>query len=184
LLTYLLVSENYQWEDASKAYLTECFERNVMWYVKDCASLGDLNNNKGIPFRLEETFRLTKVSRDLLAFQVKFLDIAKPGKKKLAEVCDLYDSNYGFPTDDMESAIVNGVSVMKKISNYKEWFTAIKYPPLSENELANWLTDSVKSAQSKEGYYRHQDSRNNNKRDSSHQNRRDYDNNKRNRNNY
>ena len=34
-LTYLSVSNEFTWKDASSAYLQENFERNVMWYLRD-----------------------------------------------------------------------------------------------------------------------------------------------------
>jgi len=123
-----------------------------MWYVKDCPELADLRASGSL--RIDETFRLTKVSRELLVFQVQFLDIAKPTAMNLKQICEKYDSNYGLPTTEMEAAMKGTVKLIKKICNFREWFEAIKIPPLTNNELVDWLIDSVKSAQSKPGYYR------------------------------
>ena len=58
----------YRWQEASGAYLSESWKRNVMWYVKDDAKLGYLDTDK--KYRLEKTVAATAVSRKLLAFQV------------------------------------------------------------------------------------------------------------------
>jgi len=65
---FLSGSSKYRWRDAFKAYVTESFRRNVMWYVKDDAKLGYKDTEKD--YRLQQTFTATKVSRNLLAFQV------------------------------------------------------------------------------------------------------------------
>ena len=57
-----------RWQDAADAYLSESWKRNVMWYVKDDATLGFLDTDK--KYRLEHTLQAIAVSRKLLAFQV------------------------------------------------------------------------------------------------------------------
>lgn len=85
-LTYLSVSPNFGWEHASIAYLKENMLRNVMWYLKEQPNLAKTDDAAVNARRFEDTFRLTKVSRDLLAFQVLFLDIAKPKDLSLQQV--------------------------------------------------------------------------------------------------
>lgn len=84
-LALLLVSD-INWKEAATAYLEENFERNVMWYLKENGSLIQTSNADVNKTRLKETFRLTQVSRDLLAFQVLFLDVARPKELSLKEV--------------------------------------------------------------------------------------------------
>jgi hypothetical protein len=112
-LALLLVSKETTWEAASQPYLMETFERNVMWYKRENAQLGDPKAVDAAK-RLSETFRLTKVSRDLCAFQVLFLDIAKPKGMDFAAICARYDANYGLPTAEMETEMKNAVKVRKK----------------------------------------------------------------------
>ncbi len=92
-LTYLTVSSNFRWEQTSISYIKENFLRNVMWYLNEQPSLANVDDAKVNATRIEDTFRLTKVSRDLLAFQVLFLDIARPKELTLKQVittkCDV-----------------------------------------------------------------------------------------------
>jgi len=86
-----------------------------MWYVKDDPSLGDTTNSSSNSKRITETFRRTEVSRNLLAFQVLFLDIARPAGMKLQEVQERYESNFGLPTPEMDVALKEAVKKIKTI---------------------------------------------------------------------
>jgi hypothetical protein len=57
-----------------------------MWYVQDNPSLANVADAGVDKVRAQETFRLTQVSRDLTAFQVLFLDIARPKELNLQKV--------------------------------------------------------------------------------------------------
>ena len=151
-LALLLVSKETSWQTAAQAYLTENFERNVMWYLREKKELG---NATGVDeeVRLSETFRLTKVSRDLLAFQVLFLDIAKPKEMDFAQISARYDANYGLPTEQMEKEMKDAVKKIKEIKSYPEWFAIIKVPLPGKSQLAGILVKSVQSAATKDGYF-------------------------------
>src|SRR5690554_1695543 len=80
-LAYLTVSTEATWNRVSQAYLVENFERNVMWYLKEDASLKiSQPGQDSHPDRLGTTFGLTQVSRNLLAFQVLLLGVARPSE--------------------------------------------------------------------------------------------------------
>jgi hypothetical protein len=83
-LTYLTVAPNARWSNVATIYLHETFLCNVLWYVKDHA-LADVNNSPVNHARVEDAFHLTKVSRDLIAFQVLFFDIARPSNLTLEQ---------------------------------------------------------------------------------------------------
>jgi len=149
-LAYLTVI-TVTWEQVSQSYLQETFERNVMWYLKENSSLS--NPNTPVETRLSETFRLTQVSRDLCAFQVLFLDIAKPKTMTLEEVTKRYDENCGLPTAAMESEMKEAVKKIKATKNYNDWFNVIKIPTPSKQGLSDILAKSVECASTKDGYY-------------------------------
>ncbi len=157
----LLTASSFTWENACQAYMNENFERNVMWYLRQNASLG---NAKGVSedTRLAETFRLTQVSRDLCAFQVLFLDVARPSKMTIKEVCERYDANYGLPTEAMEAEMKEAVKKLKAVATYQNWFEVIKIPFPGKAKLNEMLIQSVESASKKDGYFDKSGGRGNN----------------------
>jgi len=124
-----------------------------MWYLRTNSELSNINSPAVKNKRATETFRLTQISRDLLAFQVLFLDIARPIEMHIGQVFDRYNANYGLPTAEMETTLKTACQKIKTYLNYAEWFTIIKVNPVPSNEqLVLWLEKSVTAALSKEGY--------------------------------
>eukprot|EP01114_Cavostelium_apophysatum_P017645 TRINITY_DN5298_c0_g1_i3.p1 TRINITY_DN5298_c0_g1~~TRINITY_DN5298_c0_g1_i3.p1 ORF type:complete len:308 (-),score=114.98 TRINITY_DN5298_c0_g1_i3:41-964(-) len=152
-LALLTVADGITWTDGAQAYLEENFDRNVMWYLKEKPTLAntkDANVNAG---RLADTFRLTKVSRDLLASIVLFLDIARPAGMSIEKVVERYDQNYGMPTADMEKEMKVAVQKIKAIKGYPEWFEVIKIKYPGDEKFGQILASSVDRAQTKDGYF-------------------------------
>lgn len=85
-LTYLSVSPDARWENVCVTFVKETFLRNVMWYLKENPALANTADANLDKIRAQETFRLTQVSRDLTAFQVLFLDIARPKELTVQQV--------------------------------------------------------------------------------------------------
>lgn len=110
----------FRWQDAAMAYLSESWRRHVMWYVKEDAKLGFLDTDK--PYRINQTFERTAVSRKLLAFQVLFLDIAMPKDKTRKDLIKRYDANLGFPTAEMVKVMKDSIEKLKNVKTYKDWF--------------------------------------------------------------
>jgi len=152
-LTLLSVSTQFNWQDASMSYLTENFERNVMWYVRDNPSLANTEDDSVNKNRINDTFNKTEVSRNLLAFQVLFLDIAKPPNMSLQQVQERYEAHYGLPSAEMETALKEAVKTIKTIKNYPDWFKVIKIPVPAEKKMLDILIDSVEAAMQKDGYF-------------------------------
>jgi len=152
-LTYLTVSTKFGWEHASIAYIKENMLRNVMWFLKEQPSLARVSDAKVNATRLDDTFRLTKVSRDLLAFQVLFLDIARPKELSLKEVAERYDNNYGLPTEQMENDMKSAVAKIKTVANYPEFFKIIKVPTPPKEKFMEMLISSINTAGTTDGYY-------------------------------
>jgi len=154
-LTYLTVSPDARWEHVSITFVKENFLRNVMWYVKTKPSLGDTKDASVDKTRAQDTFNLTKVSRDLLAFQVLFLDIARPKALTLEQVAQRYDENHGLPTEDMETQMAAAVKRIKgdEIKNYSDWFNIIKVACPPPDKVLDLLKTSVTTAATLDGYY-------------------------------
>ena len=102
-LTYLTVAPHARWDDVAATFLQETFMRNVMWYSKEQPGLADINDATANRTRVEDTFRLTKVSRDLIAFQVLFLEVARPKNLTLEQVVSPSPSPSPSPSSDTPS---------------------------------------------------------------------------------
>jgi hypothetical protein len=123
-----------------------------MWYLKENPALAD---TKTFPEqdRLTETYRLTKVSRDLCAFQVLFMDIAKPVGMSFKDITERYDKHFGLPTTEMEKQMKEVVQKIPQAQNYPEWFALIKLPVPNKSQFAAMLAKTVESASTKDGYF-------------------------------
>eukprot|EP00026_Physarum_polycephalum_P005749 Phypoly_transcript_05787.p1 GENE.Phypoly_transcript_05787~~Phypoly_transcript_05787.p1 ORF type:complete len:549 (+),score=109.53 Phypoly_transcript_05787:167-1813(+) len=153
-LTYLTVSPDARWENVCVTFVRETFLRNVMWVLKDAPALANLADAGVDKVRAQETFRLTQVSRDLTAFQVLFLDIARPKELPLQKVAERYDANNGLPTEDMEAQMSAAVKRIKgsEIKSYQDWFALIKVPCPPPDKLLELLKSSVSTAATLDGY--------------------------------
>ncbi|KAH3758444.1 Ubiquitinconjugating enzyme subfamily protein [Pelomyxa schiedti] len=151
-LTYLTVVNDpaLQWKNICQPVIQETFERNVMWYVATNPQLADTNNATVNANRVGVTFGATKVSRDLMAFQTRFLDVAKPASMQPQQIAARYDANYGLPTAEMQQGMQAVCAKIKSVSNYNEWFSVIQAP--SPKNLCAVLCESVTSSMSKPGY--------------------------------
>lgn len=141
----------FSWPEAADAYLSESWRRNVMWYVKEDAKLGFLDTPQS--YRIEKTCKATAVSRRILAFQVRFLDIAMPPKMKRADLVKRYDENLGFPTESMVAEMKEACDMISKLNTYEDWFKVLKLPVLKEEEIHQRLVDAVEFSIRTDGYH-------------------------------
>jgi len=121
-----------------------------MWYLKDHPQLGDPKLDQ--TERLERTFTSTKISRQLAAFQVRFLDIARKGVN-LQEIEKRYAANCGLPTEQQEVELKEACARIKSMKNYQEFFEIIKLQFPGSARLARNLWTSVNNASRKPAYH-------------------------------
>ncbi|CAG5136313.1 unnamed protein product [Candidula unifasciata] len=151
-LMLLAVSKRFRWHDVAEAYLSECWRRNVMWFIKDDPVLKDDSIDK--EYRLENTFKRTSVSRNLLAFQVIFLDIAWPESMSRDQIIQRYDDNWGFPTKDMVTRMKTEChKISNEIHTYADWYTVVNLPVPSDDEIFESLVDALLFATTTHGYH-------------------------------
>ncbi|XP_013417180.1 uncharacterized protein LOC106178514 [Lingula anatina] len=150
-LMLLSASNKYTWQDASDAYLSESWRRNVMWYVKDDAKLGFMDTPQN--YRLEKTLQATAVSRKILAFQVLFLDIAMPKSMTRDNVVKRYDENFGFPTTKMVAEMKAACSKIETMKSYEDWFKVLRLDPIPDDKLFEKLIESLEFAINTDGYH-------------------------------
>lgn len=127
----LLISSKYTWQSIAYAFLSECDVRNVFWYVK-----GNRNNPAKCPELIDpkykprkmKVFQATQTSRNLVCFQVKFLQMAKS-----ISIVDL-DKNYGVPTPEIKDFLKKAYKTIVAISNWEGYFDWLKYQPTKDRE--------------------------------------------------
>jgi len=130
----------------------ECSRRRVLWYLKDCNALSNVEHND--EDYCQRVFELTEVSRGVVAFQLAFLTtFALPKKgESLNDVLSSYYLRYGQPRSaDMESLFKQA----KAIVECKTWAEHLRHCGLSMGgtELARILKASVDRSL-KAGYHR------------------------------
>jgi len=102
----LSVTETYEWRDVAPSYLTEMFDRNVLWTLKKFPKLVE---DSEAPDRLQQTYEATIVSNHLCMFHNYFLNhVAHPKGVSLAKIGELLDSRYGKPTFVMKDQLICG----------------------------------------------------------------------------
>uniref|UniRef100_A0A0B7AYE5 Uncharacterized protein n=1 Tax=Arion vulgaris TaxID=1028688 RepID=A0A0B7AYE5_9EUPU len=149
----LAASKKYRWQDVAKAYLNECWRRDVMWYLKDDPELGKIDNSQ--EYRLENTFKHTRVSRNLLAFQVVFLDIALPANMTHNQIIQRYDENWGFPTKSMITLMkAECHKINNEINTYADWYRILGLQLPTDDEIYKSLVDAVMYAKTNRAYHR------------------------------
>eukprot|EP01113_Clastostelium_recurvatum_P019316 TRINITY_DN2277_c1_g1_i8.p1 TRINITY_DN2277_c1_g1~~TRINITY_DN2277_c1_g1_i8.p1 ORF type:complete len:1241 (-),score=385.36 TRINITY_DN2277_c1_g1_i8:37-3759(-) len=144
----LSVTDKYTWKDVAIPYLTEMFDRNVLWTVKKYPELAvwqqgdkwqDLPD-AGKADRLRKTFEATHVSNHLCMFHVYFLDnVARPPGVSLSKVKELLHSRYGKPTWAMKDRLMREVKAMLKVDTWAGFFQYVHMPVPSDRALERWL---------------------------------------------
>jgi len=129
----LLISGKHGWHNVASAFILECDARNVFWYAK-----GNKNNPPKFPDliqvkpnqgRAKKVFQATETSRNLVCFQVKFLQMTKeiPIEK--------LDANYGIPTEAVRTVLKNAYASIMAMKDWDDYFRWLKIP-LSTNREA------------------------------------------------
>jgi len=118
-LPLLAVSKRIKWPAVAMSYLSETFDRNVIWMGKKYPSLPVQNLQKGVGVdtdRLNKSWEATQVSMKLLMFHVNFLRMHK--NATLDEMAASYDVFFGRPS---HRARVDFQENVKKIVSINAW---------------------------------------------------------------
>jgi ubiquitin-protein ligase len=136
-LIYLLITDKYKWIDVASCFIEECDIRNVFWYVK-----GNRNNppkypelnDKSVRFgRTNKVFTATNVSRQLVCFQIRFIqDAQKIDIKSL-------DEKYGCVPNEVKQSLKEIYKTIIGISNWNEHFEWCGMRAVSEDERCDQL---------------------------------------------
>lgn len=155
-IALLSASNKYCWNDVSTSYLRECFDRNVKWIIQSNKNL--LNESYPKKQRLKYSFLGCQISLKLCMFHVLFLRLfrysIRSGKLQTIEETKIkLDKLYGRPTYNMREILQKHVKRIKNIKTWKQFFNGIGIKCPSNNELYQWLLQSIKNSQLK-GYHK------------------------------
>jgi hypothetical protein len=154
-LPLLTVATEVTWKDIAKAYLSENFDRNVLWAVKQYPGLAKtaIAPKDGVDmYRMQKTLEATIVSMRLLCFHVYFFQAARPAGVSLEELAANYDAFYGVPSAQMKQGLQKKIFEILKLSTWDQVFTTIGMKPPTQVALTSWLIQSVKNS-ARKGYH-------------------------------
>jgi len=134
----LLISKKYNWKSLAAEFIGECDARNVFWYAKgnpkNPAKFPELINENYKP-RAQKVFQATQTSRNLVCFQVKFIQMAQ--SISIEEL----DKNYGVPSTEVRDFLKQAYKSIVAIGNWDGYFQWINVVPTKgrEEELVDAL---------------------------------------------
>jgi hypothetical protein len=142
LLIYLLISSKYSWADLAQPFIEECDARNVLWYVtgnRDSqAKCPELISEKIVAGRSAKVFPATKVSRNLVMFQVRFSKVAKGLNP------DIMDANLGLAPDDLRYELKDVYNLVSSVGTWNAYFDWLDMPAVSERSRDLQLLNALK----------------------------------------
>ena len=157
-LPLVAVSKKYSWFDIRSAFIQESFDRNALWIIKEYpylrhvdANYADKNfvNNQ----RLNDSFKATKTSKNLIMFHVYFLTkIARPDGRSLDDIVSNYDLHFGRPTIQMKEDLQQHCKKVLNVSTWPQYFSMISMKIPSPKYLTFVLNQSIVNS-SRKGYH-------------------------------
>lgn len=150
LLALISVS-SFQWSDIEKAYINECFTRNIFWILN---KFPQVENETNPELFLKNAFSGSETSLRLMLFQSFFIQkMAKPfgPNTTLKQLADAYDETFAIPSLKLESEFLEMINKISEIQSYKDFFDLIKIP-YDEKEVLSLIKDSIIASEAK-GYH-------------------------------
>jgi len=139
----LLISKKYNWKALATEFILECDARNVFWYAKgnpkNPAKFPELINENYKP-RAQKVFQATQTSRNLVCFQVKFIQMAQ--SISIEEL----DKNYGVPSTEIRDILKQAYKSIVAIENWDGYFQWINV--VSTKGREEQLVDALKLSKS------------------------------------
>lgn len=155
-IALLSTSDKFTWKDVATSYLRECFDRNAKWILTANKTL--LNENTPKRARLTKSFSACQVSLKLCMFHVVFLRLFRYSQRSgtlqsVQNTKQRLDQLYGRPTYKMRQMLQKHVKRIKKIRNWQHFFDGIGIKCPSDQELFEWLIESMRNSEEK-GYHK------------------------------
>jgi len=148
----LLMISHIGWDELKGAYLEESFQRGVLWIINDYPELAKLEADPQVDVdRVDKSFSVGHVGHRLLLFWIYIAEgIASP-KRDFAQVCQSYDENYGFPTEQQVQDLQARFKWLDaNIHSFDIYFKELRVQPPAD--LCAVLRESIKKSQAR-GYH-------------------------------
>ena len=151
LLIYLTISKKFTWKDINTMFQEECDARNFMWYAignyNNPAKCPELKNSSIVEGRASKVFTATIISRNLVAFQVKFASMAK------ILSLEIMDSNCGLAPTSMRDDLKNAYNIITKFENWNDYFSYLEIPNITDSERNKQLIRIIQISKTN-GYHK------------------------------
>eukprot|EP01025_Chloroclados_australasicus_P014109 TRINITY_DN1659_c0_g1_i2.p1 TRINITY_DN1659_c0_g1~~TRINITY_DN1659_c0_g1_i2.p1 ORF type:complete len:1082 (+),score=76.95 TRINITY_DN1659_c0_g1_i2:206-3247(+) len=159
VLPLLGVSKRYSWKDCAQPYLSESFDRSVLWICKNDLSLIEKfkvdpkNTDTDEEFN-QNAFARSIVARRLLMFHVAFLHfVAKPQGLSMLDVTQRQDSLYGRPSRTQIAQFNKAVQMVINVNSFQGFFRLLGLRDVSPATVTRQLRQSWCNSL-KKGYHR------------------------------
>jgi len=155
LLVMASLCPGLNWKKFTKTLFVECCRRRVLWYLKECGSLANVQDSDDGAY-CQKVFEMTEISRGVVAFQIAFLKIFALPKEgeTLTDVLNKYYLRYGQPRLADMTALFERAQAIVKCQTWREHLVHVDMQ-LSGFELAQYLKNAV-SQSLKAGYHRNE----------------------------
>uniref|UniRef100_A0A0G4I903 UBC core domain-containing protein n=1 Tax=Chromera velia CCMP2878 TaxID=1169474 RepID=A0A0G4I903_9ALVE len=175
----LSVTDAVAWKDIAEPLISEVFDRNVLWILKEYPYLGDTNRPFGDFERMQKALSVNAVSLRLLVFQVWFLEnVARrrhlhfpsstsrvlPGEQSGHAVecsrvgCALrtYSSARGRPAPSLVDRLQRRVKSLLSLNSWPAFFEGVQLPQRDPKSVAFELREAAGRSEQK-GYHTQED---------------------------
>jgi hypothetical protein len=150
LIPLLSVCESIRWPEFAWPYLTESFDRNVIWICKEYPGLAnDTQPGQGAdPVRIQKSFEASIVSQRLAMFHAYFLEeIARPRGMSLSTVAERGDLLYGKASLHQKIKFRQGVQAIMDVRGYQNMLRQCGFRAVpSDEQLTDLLKQSVRNS--------------------------------------
>lgn len=136
LLIHLTIADEYDWNDLADAFMEESDARNVKWCL-DTAYGSELGDEKFLRGRSKQVLHLTRGSRKLIMYQVRFSEIVKTLTPAVL------NSNYGLAPDDIRDEL-NNICDMVRTGTWDAFFAWVRMPLVPDDVRDRQLFAALK----------------------------------------
>ena len=148
LLVCTLLCEPGTWDLLAAPFMLECDARNYLWYAARADSpLKRFHNSTKRDGRASQIFAATAVSRNIVAFQVRFAQVAR-------EISDeTFEANFGLAPEELRADLRDIYTKVTGLADWDAYFTWLRIPTVPVEERTTQLIEAMNESR-RAGYHR------------------------------